>query len=334
MRHKGIKWAALGGLFALLVLLAVIAVPRSAQAGEDLPSGVERLYGSSRYDTAIAVAEHMRELREIDQFHCVVLATGEGFADALSGGYLAIKKNAPILLTNASHASMVNEYIRSKVAKGSTIYVLGGTKAFPVSWQNGLGGYIIKRLSGTTRYDTNLAILKEVQESSAFLLVATGENYADALAASGCGYPIMLVKDELTKEQKAYLKSISGLEIWVLGGTDAISSELYDSLDACCDDIERVAGSTRYETAAKFSEQIFNYMSSAIVVIGNNFPDGLAAGPPAYMFDAPILLINGKTQDHRAAKRIMDSYDIGSGFVLGGPTLITTNTVLSLFRRG
>lgn len=335
MGHKGIRRAALGGLFALLALLAVIAVPRSAQAEENLPAGVERVYGNTRYETAMKIADMMLEHSGKEKFSAVILATGEGFADALSGGYLAIMKGAPILLTNTSHASEVNEYIQKHVAQQSTVYIIGGRNAVPFACQYGLGGYVVKRLSGATRYDTNLAILKEAAGNSSVLLVATGRNYADALAASGCGYPIMLVKDTLTDAQKEYLKSKSGLRIYVLGGTSAVSASLYNSLKGYCTHIERIAGSTRYETAALISKWAYNNgsnnMKTAVIAIGNNFPDGLAAGPLAYEYRAPILLVNGKTQAHGPAKSVIDGYGIASGVVLGGPKLITANTVRSLF---
>ena len=300
-------------------------------------TSIVRLYGSTRYKTAMEVADRILQIRGASKFNAVVLATGEGFADALSGGYLACMKDAPILLTNSANASAVNKYIRDHVTAGSTIYVLGGTLVVPESCLSGLSDYTIKRLSGQTRYDTNLAILKEAWKGGTFLLVASGKdkNYPDAMAASGTGYPILLVKDSLTTAQKQFLASKgTNLHIFVLGGTSAVSTSMYNSLISYSTAIDRISGSTRYDTAVEIAKWRFGKPSRAIIAVGTNFPDGLAGGPLSFECGAPILLINGETQAHAPAKAYTDEKNISAGFVLGGQSLINTNTAYSLFRRG
>ena len=96
---------------------------------------------------------------------------------------------------------------------GGIVYILGGTGAVPEECLEGLSStFSIRRLSGKTRYDTNLAILKEMNVLGGELLICSGENYADALAASAVGIPMMLVnpkKKTLTEEQKTFLASAS-----------------------------------------------------------------------------------------------------------------------------
>lgn len=54
---------------------------------------------------------------------------------------------------------------------------------------------------------------------------------------------------------------------------------------------DRIAGTTRYDTAALISEQVFaEGAATAVIASGESFPDGLAAGPLAGLLDAPVLL--------------------------------------------
>ena len=107
-----------------------------------------RLSGTDRYDTSVKTAEELRKIMDISSFDAVILATGEDFADALSGGYLAAVRKAPILLTKPSKASFVNGYIRDHLKDNGVIYVLGGEKAVPSECQEGLDSFEIIRLSG------------------------------------------------------------------------------------------------------------------------------------------------------------------------------------------
>jgi hypothetical protein len=87
---------------------------------------VKRLAGSSRYDTAFLTADTLKEQLGVEKFSCAIVTSGENFADALAGSYLAYVKSAPILLTDNDNIADVMDYIRENVAAGSTVYALGG----------------------------------------------------------------------------------------------------------------------------------------------------------------------------------------------------------------
>ena len=62
---------------------------------------------------------------------------------------------------NADHIRGVQAYIKGNLAPEGKIYLLGGEAVVPESAISGLDGYEVKRLWGTDRYETNLAILEE-----------------------------------------------------------------------------------------------------------------------------------------------------------------------------
>lgn len=90
---------------------------------EDQLKGIKinRISGDDREKTALAVADKFFPSTETS-----ILASGYIFADALVGGYIGAKMNAPILLTNTNLISAeTEEFIADNSLK---IYVLGGEK--------------------------------------------------------------------------------------------------------------------------------------------------------------------------------------------------------------
>ena len=294
---------------------------------------VVRVYGDTRYDTAFDAADMLKQLRGIEQFRTIVVACGTDFADALSGSYLANQKDAPILLVRSRNQEMnqVKAYIRENLVSGGTVYLLGGEKAVPKAMETGLEDFKVKRLSGATRYDTNLAILKEAGVGDKDVLVCTGKDFADGLSSSAVNRPVLLVKDSLSSAQKEFLASLNGNNIYIIGGTNAVNVKIENALSNY-GTTERIEGATRYQTSVNIAKKFFPDASNAVLAYATNFPDGLSGGALAYSLDAPLILtMSGKES---AAVGYTRDAGITSGIVLGGPKLISDGAVRKVFQMG
>ena len=296
----------------------------------EIPSGTfDRVYGATRYDTAIATANLLKAQLGVEKFSAIVVACGDEFADALSGSYLANVKNAPILLVRSRNVEQIKTYIRENLISGGTVYLLGGTKAVPAAMETGLEGFNVKRLSGATRYDTNLAILREAGAAGKSILVCTGKDFADGLSASAVGLPILLVKDSLSVAQAEFLaSSFTGNELCIIGGTVAVNSRIENALRAY-GPVSRIAGSTRYQTSAMIASRFFPKASGAVLAWGENFPDGLCGGTVAYRMGAPLLLVANSKE--APARDYAATAGIRYGIVLGGGGLISDRTAEKIF---
>ncbi|MBQ1476522.1 MAG: cell wall-binding repeat-containing protein [Erysipelotrichaceae bacterium] len=303
---------------------------KEAPIPEPVKNELIRLSGTNRYRTAMLAAEELKAALGVDKFDNAVLATGVNFADALGGGYLAAKKSAPILLTNDKNAADVNAYINENLKEGGTVYVLGGTGAVSEEALKGISGKIV-RLSGKTRYDTNLAILNEAGVSNEEILIASGENFADALAASASGRPMLLVntkKNVLTDAQKAFLSEHASNTLYILGGTGAVSADIETALKEYSVP-ERVKGASRYETSVEIAKKFFPEADKALVAFSDKFPDGLCAGPLAYALKSPILLT--KEGKEASLTAYCTESNIHSGYIVGGEAAIPDITALTVF---
>ncbi|AKA69532.1 cell wall-binding repeat-containing protein [Clostridium scatologenes] len=66
---------------------------------------------------------------------CIVLASGEGYADGLSASTLAKKLDAPILLTTSDMFSKDAENAISML-KPKNIYIVGGTEVISQNFED------------------------------------------------------------------------------------------------------------------------------------------------------------------------------------------------------
>ena len=297
-------------------------------------SGVKRLAGDSRYETSFAIANEMKKVLGIEKFDSIILASSEGFADALAGSYLAAVKQAPIIIGKLKYAGIVCDYVNANLASGGTVYVLGGEGAVPAAM---LGGITVtdnfERLAGNDRYTTNLEILDEAGVAGKDILVATGQDFADSLSASATGLPILLVNGKLGKTlsdaQKEFLAGVTG-KIYIIGGESAVPASMVEQIEAASGkETTRIAGNSRYETSIEIARQFLGGAESAVVAYASTFPDGLCGGPLAYTVGAPLIL----TKDGKAeAPNYTTGNNITSGYVLGGDGLIGDGFAKTIFQ--
>ena len=178
----------IAGLCTALIGAAVIP----ASSVEANSTNVIRLAGDTRYDTMSRIIQ--AEVPGTSEY--VVVASGDNFPDALAAAPLAGALKAPIVLTSGNVLSPQAEQQITRL-KASKAVIIGGVNAISratVSRIHGLVGSVPIRISGETRYETSLQIYLQgkarlgVQWSSAESIIATGENFADALSVSAYAY--------------------------------------------------------------------------------------------------------------------------------------------------
>ena len=294
---------------------------------------VSRIAGSTRYETSLLIADYLRRNTESGRFDNVIVTSGGNYPDALCSGWLASDLDAPVILINEKSAQEVTQYISQSLAEDGRIYVLGGQKAIPEEWISGLNHEKI-RISGETRYETNIEILKAVEKIPEKLLVCTGMNYADSLSASAVDMPILLVgHDGLTDLQREWLKEQQGnLEtIYIAGGNNAVSEEISSELEAAGPDVIRLNGQTRYQTSRMIAEEFFanDQLKNAVTAYAFDFPDGLCGGTLAKALNAPILLAS--EDSYSDALDYYDSCLLSQGYVLGGTARFSDEAVRKIY---
>ncbi|MFK8794060.1 cell wall-binding repeat-containing protein [Planococcus plakortidis] len=190
-----------------------------------------------------------------------------------------------------------------------------------------------ERISGVSRYDTAVELSKEGWESSDTVVLARGDNYADALAgvplAKKQDAPLLLTRTaKLPSETYDEIKRLGAKKVQVLGGTIAISDDVVKQLKSDGIEVERISGASRYETAAKIAEK-FGKSDSAIVVSGENFPDALSVASYAGSEGTPILLAREGSIPN-ATKAALVKMGAENSLIIGGTQAISEQAASEL----
>lgn len=255
-----------------------------------------RLSGQDRYETAAAISKEGWTTSDY-----VVLASGEGYADALCAAPLAKKYNAPILLTESKELnSNAKEEIKRLNAKH--IIIVGKYASVSQAAESDLSSIVsdVKRLGGNDRYETSVIVAKELGAVNA-VAVTSGYGFADALSiapiAAEKNMPILLAgKDSLPTVVQDYINenkaSISNS--YVVGGQGVISDEVAKQLS---NSAVRLSGQDRFETNVKVMEYFLKdlkfdnlYVVQANGPTGNEFADALSGTALAVKTSSPVIL--------------------------------------------
>jgi putative S-layer protein/internalin A-like/N-acetylmuramoyl-L-alanine amidase len=303
--------------------------------GEEKPVVKEedvRVQGADRYDTAYKNADALKKQLGLDMFDSAVVACGSNYPDALSAAYLAKVKNAPLLLSDVGEVQGTVDYIRKNVAKGKTVYLIGGRRVLPEEIKTILGSdYDVKRIEGADRFLTNLAVLKEANVNNEEIMVCSGLGFADAISAAATGRPVLLVDDVLTAEQKDFLGGINPAKFYIVGGKKSVSDNVQTALTAMRS-TERIAGTDRFDTAVQVAKKFFDMKSSTVVIAnGNGFADGIVAGVTAMANNAPLLLVDDSNL--KGAADFVKETGAKRSIVMGGARAVSNQAVKVLMGR-
>jgi putative cell wall-binding protein len=237
------------------------------------------------------------------------------FPDSLASGSLQGLFDAPLLL-NPSDALDGAVAVELERLGAGAVFLLGGVQALSgdVAEQLQEAGYTVDRYAGPTRIETAISIadLAFAEADTAYLARAYSTSgdatqaFADSLAVGGWAAdtqtPVLLTESNvLSTTTAAYLDGSAVTTVVVIGGTDALSEDAVADLEARGLEVERVFGTTRFETAVEIAEARDAAGAAAVerVILADGIgPDawasGFAAAAHSALFDAPILLSAGE----------------------------------------
>lgn len=198
----------------------------------DADKDVERIAGHDRYGTSEMVAR--RVVGITGKKNKAVVASGEVFPDALAVGTYASREGYPILLVRKDLVpTQITKAIKDLEIKNT--YIAGGYNTISKSTEMKLPG-VLERMAGKTRYETAIAIARSKFADSKEVYIASGEEFADALAISPMSgkynRPTLLVKSKAGQNKivsdYVYFKNIN--RITAIGGYRYIPNDVLKEL--------------------------------------------------------------------------------------------------------
>jgi putative cell wall-binding protein len=201
----------------------------------------------------------------------------------------------------------------------------------------------VKPIQGADRYATAVEASKAGFAAAGTVILASGENWPDALGASALAGavsgPVLLTRAASVPDVvKSEIKRLGATRVIVVGGEQAVSDSVIDGVEALGSiETTRLGGATRYETSRIVAVEAVTRSTAegrpadgaVFITTGSAFPDALAASPIAYRHIRPIVLTEPAALSPDAAAAV-ESLGAKSAIVLGGTNAVSDAAAGSL----
>lgn len=190
----------------------------------------------------------------------------------------------------------------------------------------------IQRLSGDNRYETSVEVSEKNFKSADTVVLASGQNIADALVASSYAdieeAPILLAnKNSISDEVLDEIERLKADKVVIVGGQSSISSSVESRLKKEDIKVTRISGSDRFDTSDKLSQEVSRLSkksSQAILVNGYKNIDALSVSSLATKEELPILL-NGRNALNMSVKNRLKQMNVNKVYIIGGNNSISSD---------
>jgi len=197
----------------------------------------------------------------------------------------------------------------------------------------------VERVFGDERIATSRAVSARTFDEADAVILASARSYADALCAAPLAgalrCPVLLVAPgPLPPETATEIERLGATHAYVIGGEGVVTAETLLSVQQVLTGaVTRLAGPTRYETAAAVAHELAELESEdppvAFVVSGQGFPDALSAGAAAYATHGPILYAT-RSEVPAVSRAAVLAAHAAETVVLGGSGAVTTSAETDL----
>lgn len=262
----------------------------------------------------------------------VVLASKDGYWDALSASALAGALKAPVLLSGRD--ALPQETIDQLQRLGTKrAYLVGGRSVMSNSVVDQLHalGISTVTVAGKRAQDTSNMVARKLP-SSDVCFIATSWGYQDALSASSFAYakkaPIFLANDAgmLDRSTLACIRSKNFKRVVLIGGESVLAPALVQQLNqAGVKNIQRIAGETAYDTSALFAQWALNHgmrANNMAIATGYGYEDALVGA--ALCGKKGSVMVLADDSNTTAVDLIVDAQKnkISNYYILGGQSVV------------
>lgn len=203
-------------------------------------------------------------------------------------------------------------------------HVIGTIPVLPAYIQNA-------RIGGTTEENISLSIniaKSGWTQGARYVILARDDQFSDALAAVPLSKkleaPILMTDSvELDDRTLAEMRELGAQNVYIVGGTVAISQDIQDSLSNEFA-VTRIAGQQGYDTAALISSKVgIDPTHTVYLANGSALPDAMAISAFAAGQGNPILLTDRDSLPPSTIQALTD-LEVRNVVLLGGTAVIGT----------
>ncbi|MEK3806998.1 cell wall-binding repeat-containing protein [Bacillus sp. FSL H8-0547] len=219
-----------------IILGGEVAVSKGIETQlQSMKLSTQRISGANRFET------NQKILNEVGNVDGYFIASGRNYPDALGAAPIAAQKNWAIMLSDTKSLPSAS----SAKLKGKQALIVGGTSVLTSAVDTQVknaGPSSYTRLAGENRYETLAKVLWKFDSSlsSDSIMVSTGANFPDALAAAPLSIitkaPLILTGPAINRPLETYIMEYGGKhhmeEMTLVGGAvpAEMSSEIFNRI--------------------------------------------------------------------------------------------------------
>lgn len=245
-------------------------------------------------------------------------------ATSTNGTYSKVQTTSAVSYTDTSAVKGKTYYYKVKAV--SKLDENAASESNTVSAVCKAESAAVERFAGNNRYATAMAVadsLKKAQGVDKFdsVIVAYGDNYADALAGSYLAKvknaPILVVNEYAESSVKDYInKNVKNNgNVYLLGGEGVVSKRFENSLTGY--NVKRLGGSDRFATNLNILKEAGVKSEDVLVCSAFSFADSLSASAVG----KPILLVDSGLTS--AQKAYLSGLSSQNYYLIGGTGAVT-----------
>lgn len=290
-------------IMALTIILPSITTSVNALTPKATPSiATSTIAGKDRYETAVKISEAGWKTGTTN---AILINGDKGLVDALTATPYAALKDAPILVTQKNKLTATTKTRLTKM-KVTYVDIIGGESVVSKSVENELKsmGITVKRIQGSDRYKTSVAVANEIKKLTSVNKIAVvngAKGLPDAVSiaapAANNKMPIILSDPKHgVNEAKNFISSNPISKSYVVGESSTVSNSVMNSLPGTK---VRLGGNDRHDTNADVVKEFYpstnidNLYIAKSGYIRNNeeLVDALAAGVLAAKNNVPMIIV-------------------------------------------
>lgn len=322
--------------------------------------GIGRYYGV--LGKGISIENHWKRLGGIDALQTsvrisfegfgsnppdtVILATLEGYYDALTASALAGKLNCPVFLTAPEKVPIETLNVLSEI-RPKKVIIMGGTVSVSEEVEREVAREIssieeVERIAGDNAVDTANMVFEKGEALGGWgktALVATLSTYHDALSGSPYAFadaaPIFLCDwdNSLNAETVARIRNGGFDRVLILGGTLAVDSCVETQLSGL--EVRRLFGGDAHKTSVEIANFWLSEGASLDgigVATSASYYDALSGSYLCGGHNAPLILTASENPSDLLAFVEDNRASIGQGYILGGTSTLSSELEETLNR--
>ncbi|MFA5565945.1 MAG: cell wall-binding repeat-containing protein [Acidimicrobiia bacterium] len=219
--------------------------------------------------------------------------------------------------------------------------LVAGLLTSPVDAESSTPRLSINRVSGSNRVETAVSVSNTFFPAASTVILATADNYADALAAGPLARklnaPILLSPaNALPTSVSSEIERLGASKVVIIGGTKALSAELETALSTRSLHVTRLSGDDRFATAGAVANEVIDRGGDVTVSLGwgpQGFADALSAATLGMKGDTLATLLTQSNGLPAATVASLVNLQPTNAVVMGGAEAVNASVYSQIAAR-